>query len=163
MHLLVQIDLERDLDQSRFGDRIGAFRQGFRQNVLDLRKIQGVVGYVGAEFIDVHRDQGEDHGSGFPIDVHLEQGGIPRGALALVEDEVAEAVENDAVFIEFNGLQNVRMAADDNVRAGFNELMGDLPLGVRHGGNVFLTEVNVCDRDVGLQRGLQQIAVGTAI
>ncbi len=71
----------------------------------------------------------------------------------LIEDEIAEAVEDDAVFIFFNRLKNVGMMTDDEIGSGVDSGVGKFGLFGGEGGGVFVAEVEGDEEPIDLRRG----------
>ena len=82
-------------------------------------------------------------------DAQADDAGAGVERLLLVEDEVADAVEDWFTAVGFGGLQGVGVMSDDDVGAGINQGMGFQPLLGQRAQRVLGTPVQIDDDNRG--------------
>ena len=142
---------------------VSGFRKafGFEQlgkYTVDAARIEAFCRYTRAAVIDAD-------GYGFKIPapvfgfVVLNNDAVAGECVALIHDKVAEAVKDNAVAVQFDRLNIMRMRANDHVGARINDTVRNILLLVIQYGGIFIAAVQINNREVVCLCGSGDIAI----
>ena len=138
---------------------VSGFRKafGFEQlgkYTVDAARIEAFCRYTRAAVIDA-----DGYGFKIPALVVLNNDAVAGECVALIHDKVAEAVKDNAVAVQFNRLNIMRMRANDHVGTRVNDAVCNILLLVIQYGGISIAAVQINNREVVCLCGSGDIAI----